>query len=140
MVDIELKSDPKRRGWYTPNEVEQKGEHFHWKVPARSHIWRPPTDVFVTKDDVVVRVEIPGMKEAEFAVSLDERHLVISGVRADRMERGSFHQMEIHFGEFRTEVELHWPVDSKHIEAEYLDGFLTVVLPKSKPHQIEIGK
>ena len=140
MVEIELKSDPKRPGWLVPDEDEQRSEHFHWKVPSRLHIWRPPTDVFVTEKDVVVRVEIPGMKEAEFAVSLDERHLVIRGVRTDQMERRSFHQMEIHFGEFSTEVDLHWAIETKNIKAEYQDGFLIVILPKAKTHQIDIGQ
>ena len=140
MVEIELKSDPKRPRWLVSKEVDQHNGHFHWKVSSRSHVWRPPTDVFVTDEDVVVRVEIPGMKEAEFAVTLDERHLVIRGARPDPMERRSFHQMEIHFGEFSTEVELHWAVEAKNIEAEYEDGFLTVILPKASPQQIEIGK
>jgi len=48
--------------------------------------------------------------------------------------------MEIPFGEFRTQVELHWAIDHEAIQAEYEDGFLRLVLPKTKPHNIEIGE
>ncbi|HLE26657.1 MAG TPA: Hsp20/alpha crystallin family protein, partial [Anaerolineales bacterium] len=53
-------------------------------------------------------------------------------------ERRAYHQMEIHFGEFRADVELPGPVDREHITAEYGGGFLRVNLPKLRPTQIEI--
>jgi HSP20 family molecular chaperone IbpA len=46
--------------------------------------------------------------------------------------------MEIRFGDFRTDVELHWPIDTEKIDAEYRDGFLQVILPKAKPHTVDI--
>ncbi|MBL8057622.1 MAG: Hsp20/alpha crystallin family protein, partial [Anaerolineales bacterium] len=49
------------------------------------------------------------------------------------------HQLEVNFGEFRSEVELPSPVEVEGIEAEYEDGFLRVTLPKAKPRRVEIG-
>ncbi|MEK7786124.1 MAG: Hsp20/alpha crystallin family protein, partial [Chloroflexota bacterium] len=43
--------------------------------------WRPPTDVCETETEVVVEVEIAGMREDDFHVSLDGRLLTISGLR-----------------------------------------------------------
>ena len=53
---------------------------------------------------VVVRVEVAGMKETDLAVSLTDRVLVITGVRQDPSPKVAYHQMEIRYGEFRTEV------------------------------------
>jgi HSP20 family molecular chaperone IbpA len=47
--------------------------------------------------------------------------------------------MEVHFGEFRTDVDLPCPVDEEHIEAEYNDGFLRVRLPKLQARRVDVG-
>ena len=138
MIEIELKSNPEHPNKLSMKENEQGVPHFHWRVTSRPHEWRPPTDVLETEDAIIVRVEIAGMKNANFSVILDEGNLIIRGVRSDQAERRAFHQMEIRFGEFSTEVELHWEVDSQSIEAEYRDGLLWVTLPKTKPHSIKI--
>jgi len=112
----------------------------NWKLSVRPHTWRPPTDIYETEDRYVVRVEIAGMKESDFAVTVDDNTITIRGTRADLAERRAYHQMEIHFGEFSIEIEFPGRVDTGGVEAGYDDGFLRVSLPKSPPHQIEIGE
>lgn len=109
-----------------------------WVVMRHAQAWRPPTDVYETDDDVVVRVEVAGMKEADFAVSLTDRLLVITGVRHDPCPKVAYHQMEVHYGEFRTEVYLHWAVEKEAIVAVYADGFLQVTLPKLGPRRVQV--
>ncbi len=82
-----------------------------WVVARQSHVWRPPTDGFELEDRLVVMVEIGGMRDGEFNVVLHDRRLTISGMRRRvTHERVAYHQMEVRFGEFRTEVSLPWPV------------------------------
>ncbi len=138
MVEIEMKPDTRRPRGGAPSESKSGVDHFHWRVSARQHAWRPPTDVFVTDDDVIVRVEISGMREGEFSITFEDHTLTISGTRPDLPERRAYHQMEIRFGDFRTDVGLHWTVDTDKIDAEYKDGFLRVMLPLAKPQNIEI--
>lgn len=109
-----------------------------WVVVRHTHAWRPPTDVYETDDDVVVRVEVAGMKETDFSISLTERLLVISGLRQDPCPKVAYHQMEIRYGEFRTEIFLHWSVDQEHITATYTEGFLQVTLPKLTARQVRV--
>jgi len=110
-----------------------------WWVGRPSRVWRPPTDVYETEDAIVVQVEIAGVQPEDFRIELSDRFLSIAGTRADPdPERRAYHQMEIHFGEFRADVELPGPVDREHITAEYGGGFLRVNLPKLRPTQIEI--
>jgi HSP20 family protein len=107
-----------------------------WLLNRRTHVWRPPTDVYETEDQIVVQVEIAGVRQADFAVTLDDRRLTVSGVRHDpSAERRAYHQLEVHVGEFCTEVDLPGPVDDAAIEAEYSDGFLRVILPRAGPRR-----
>jgi len=140
MVEIELKSTPTPQKLHMLDDNESQVGHFHYRVTSRSHKWRPPTDVFETEDAVIVRVEIAGMREGDFSVSLDDRVLTINGVRSDTPEQRAYHQMEVRFGEFSTAVELHWAVEVPTVEAIYSDGFLRLVFPKAKTQKIEIGK
>ena len=114
-----------------------------WLPLRHFRIWRPPTDVYETDDRVVVRVEIAGMEKGEFAISISDRSLSISGVRHDPSAESeastlSYQQMEIRYGEFKTEVYLPWAIAENEIEATYDDGFLRVVLPKARAQKIPV--
>jgi HSP20 family protein len=113
-------------------------EPTRWMVAPHMHTWRPPTDVFETADTVVVRVEIAGVRESDIHVSLTDRLLVISGLRRDPSPKVAYHQMEVRYGEFRTEVYLHWSIDQSDIHAVYSNGFLQVELPKAAKRHIRI--
>jgi HSP20 family protein len=101
-----------------------------WQV--KSSVWDPPTDVYETGDAYVVRMEIAGMREADFEVSIQTDTLYISGNRPDFPARRAYHQMEIRSGRFANAVTLPGPVDADRAEAAYQDGFLTITLPKEK--------
>jgi HSP20 family molecular chaperone IbpA len=95
-----------------------------------THVWRPPTDVYETGQAIRIQVEVAGMEHADIAVTLEGRVLRITGTRRDHQERRVYHQMEIHTGEFLTEVDLPVAVDPNFVNAHYHDGFLLVDLRK----------
>ncbi|RJP50608.1 MAG: Hsp20/alpha crystallin family protein [Anaerolineaceae bacterium] len=107
-----------------------------WQV--RSGVWSPPTDLYETETSLVVRLEIAGMREEDFDVSLENNILHITGSRPDLPEKRAYHQMEIRFGKFTTSVGLPAPVDVDLSRAEYQDGFLTITLPKIRPEQNKV--
>ena len=105
----------------------------------RGVVWVPPTDVFETEDQIVVQVEVAGVKQSDLTVSLQDRRLIISGTRSDHgPSQRAYHQMQVRFGDFITEVELPAPIDENGIDASYVDGFLRIVLPKRRPRQIDV--
>jgi HSP20 family protein len=106
----------------------------------RSHVWRPPTDVFELEDVIVIRVEIAGMREQDFSILLDAQTIVVQGFRSDVAEKRAYHQMEIRFGEFACEVEIPYHIDSERIEAVYANGFLRITIPKVAPRQVLINQ
>jgi HSP20 family protein len=109
-----------------------------WQVSIHSYAWSPPTDIYETELNFVVRVEVAGMCESDFTINVEDNFLVISGVRSETPEWRAYRQMEIRFGEFSTAVELPTGVDVSKIDANYQDGFLSVVLPKLKPTNVII--
>jgi HSP20 family protein len=141
MAALTLKTSSERNEWPRSEEPPSLTvDDLRWRLLHRPRLWRPPTDVFETEDLLIVRVEIAGMRDADFTISLEDRRLVIGGTRPDLAERRAYHQMEIPFGEFSTEVELSTPVVPERVEAVYRDGFLKITLPKAKPRQILIGE
>ncbi len=109
-----------------------------WQVQVRSKVWSPPTDLYETENEYIVRMEIAGMREADFTVSIEGSFLVISGSRPDVQERCAYHQMEIRCGRFSSAISLPSPVDLENATASYEDGFFVATLPKLKPSQIMI--
>lgn len=109
-----------------------------WRIQQGSLAWRPPTDVLETEDAYVVVVEVAGMRGADFTVTFEEHILSIKGTRHNSNERKAYHQMEIDYGEFTTEVHVHTPIESTKIDASYSDGFLRIYLPKASPKKIAI--
>lgn len=119
--------------------TESRREILHavsWQV--RSSVWTPPTDEYETEEAYIVRMEIAGMHEDDFEVSLENNTLFISGSRLDDVsERRAYQQMEIRFGKFASAISLPGPVDIEQASAEYKDGFLVVILPKINENKVE---
>jgi HSP20 family molecular chaperone IbpA len=139
MIDIMVTTVPIRPGWSTEDIQNPLFEDPRLRLVSRPRFWRPPTDVYETDTALVVRVEIAGMREVDFTISLVERNLLISGVRQDTNERRAYYQMEIPFGEFAIEIELPYPIMVDEVEATYREGFLRIVLPKARPQQIKVS-
>lgn len=139
MIEVSKRSDQPSSTWNAADDYQSYiQDGFRWRLNARPHVWRPAADVYEIEQAVVVRVEIAGMRESDFVISLHARMLTISGTRSDIQERRAYHQMEIPFGEFALDIELPNVVDENRVEAYYKDGFLKVILPKARSHLIKI--
>ena len=121
---------------------------FDFSWPARDSGlfsgWSPALDVFDDKDNLVVKVELPGLKKDEINISLHDGVLTISGERKQEHEskEGESFRSERYFGKFQRSVTLPTAVDSNKVAASYKDGVLTVELPKAeeaKPKQIAVS-
>lgn len=100
--------------------------------------WQPRTDLLETSNELIVKVEIAGVRSDKLSASLtaDGRQLVIAGERTEtddeRCSRVKCYQLEIYFGPFERHVRLPEGVrvDRDGIQASYKDGILEVRLPK----------
>jgi len=107
-------------------------------IVRHPHAWRPPTDLCETEDAFVACIEVAGMKDGRLSVSIADKLLTVVGIRQHSGPKGAYHQMEIRYGEFYTQVRLPAAVDEDKVEASYADGFLTVVMPKQEAHRVKV--
>jgi HSP20 family protein len=112
--------------------------HSEWYMMRRRRLWRPPTDVYETDEHVVVKIEIAGVSSDDFKITIADHRLIIAGQRRDPVGKLIYQNMEIRYGEFRSEVWIGWALDQAAIEASYDDGFLFVKLPKAREHHIQV--
>jgi HSP20 family protein len=110
--------------------------------PTASGVF-PPINVTQDDDHYYVRAEIPGINANELAISALRNRLSISGKReiAKEHDRVSYHRKERAEGMFNRTLTLPTAVDADRIEARYVDGILSLRLPKAeeaKPRQIVV--
>ena len=100
--------------------------------------WRPALEVYETDDALVVQMEIAGIAEERLEVTVDIDRLAIRGERPAVCpdERRSYHEARIPYGGFGADVYIPFPVDADATEAEYQQGFLRIVLPRSAARTI----
>jgi HSP20 family protein len=105
--------------------------------------WRPLADVSETKDGFNVKVELPGMKQADIAVSVEENVLSIKGERKRETETSEegYSRIERVHGSFERQFTFPTTADMDRIDATYRDGVLEIRLPKkeeAKPKTVKI--
>lgn len=121
--------------------ADSSGKLRRWVIVRHTTVWQPPTDVYELDERLIVMVEIAGMRDSDFNVMLQSQLLTISGTRQRQSHPNcAYHQLEIRFGEFRTEVSLPWPVRRDEVSATYRDGFLRVELPRmeASPRPVKV--
>ena len=98
----------------------QRGE-----VPSR---WAPALDVLQEDGDIVVRAELPGVKQEDVDITLQNGVLSISGERrAEEQKEGSgYYVRERLYGSFQRSMGLPEGVDESKIRARFQDGVLEV--------------
>jgi len=104
----------------------------------------PPVNVYDTGNDVLVQAELPGMTKADINVTFAEGSLTLSGTRKPLVEDGKYAAVrnERAAGEFEKSLSIPFSVVHDKISADFKNGVLTVVLPKSeeaKPKKIEVS-
>ncbi|MBI1734236.1 MAG: Hsp20/alpha crystallin family protein [Candidatus Rokubacteria bacterium] len=106
--------------------------------------WSPAIDMVERKDEIVVRVDLPGLEEKDIEVSVDDGRLTIRGERKETREEkdeGYEYYCERRAGAFFRGLPLPTGVDADKVKASFKNGVLEVHLPKakeSKPKKVEI--
>lgn len=105
--------------------------------------WSPTTDVVETKDEIVLKSELPGIDEKDVDVEIENGMLTIKGERkaeAETEEKG-FRRIERSYGTFFRSFTLPANVEPNKIAAIFTNGMLEVHLPKkeeAKPRAVKV--
>jgi len=97
-----------------------------------------------TADELVLAVEIPGIREKEVSVSITGDLLSIKGERRweqDAKDGNTVLHVERAYGQFERMIQLPFAVQADKVKATYRDGVLEVRLPKAeevRPRAIKV--
>ena len=110
-------------------------------VAARRYL--PAMDLLEGGEDYVLRVDLPGMRQEDVRIELEQGLLSISGERkAEHEERKEgAHRLERSYGAFTRTLTLPEGVDPERIRASLKEGVLEVRIAKPEqrqPRRIEI--
>lgn len=108
-----------------------------------SGTWVPPVDVAETQDRILVRAEVPGMRQEDIQIEFENGLLTIRGERKiEKSEQLTWHRVERIYGNFSRSFTLPRSIDAEKITASYREGVLEIEVPKreeAKPKQIRIA-
>lgn len=116
------------------------------QLPAPSEVddasWLPSLgwamlggDVYEDDNQLVVRLEVPGMEKEDLDIQVSPDALIVSGEKRFQQEgtQGRWRVMQCAYGSFRRVVPLPVAVKAEAAHASYHNGVLKVKLPKLEP-------
>jgi len=91
-------------------------------------------DVCETEAAVEVRMDLPGVKADEIDIQMSDTFLTVTGHRTEeKEEKGkTYHRVERRHGTFARTVALPCCVNEAKVDAQYKDGVLKIMLPKTE--------
>ena len=120
---------------------EEAGRSVAGQLAADSFV--PPVDIFEDAQKIVLKLEVPGVKQEDLDIKLENKMLQVSGERKFEAETAeqNYHRVERRYGSFMRSFSLPQTVDTDKVQASYDAGVLTIELAKraeAKPKQIKI--
>ncbi len=129
MADVRLSVSEKK-------EVPIKGE-----ATSTRPVFMPPVDIYEVDDSLVLLADVPGVKEADLDIHLEDNTLSISGKVTMPVEAEEAITTEFRVGDYFRRFTISNIIDQSKISATLNDGVLKIVLPKaeaSKPKKIPV--
>ena len=120
------------------SSIEKLFEEFF--ITAKSHDfasstpWQPPTDVYETEKNIIIKMAVSGLRPEDISVTFSDHILTVSGKRGDDSahQKVCFYQVEIRYGYFERKIKIPKQVDANNIHATYENGFIVITIPKSE--------
>jgi HSP20 family protein len=104
----------------------------------------PAVDVYENGEKVVLKLDVPGIKEEDLDIRVENQTLSVRGERKFEAEEKeeNFHRIERRYGSFFRSFSLPTTVDTENVNASYNAGVLKLELKKkasAQPRQIKVG-
>jgi len=110
----------------------------------RVSTFSPSVDVVEINGEIQVKCDLPGVKEQQIDIQLEDDTLTIAAEREEVTESPGVHLIsERRYGRFERTFKLPAKLDRDKIQAKYIDGVLTITIPKreeARPRRIQILK
>jgi HSP20 family protein len=104
----------------------------------------PPVDIYETEQNIVLKVEVPGVEQKDLDIRIENNTITIRGERnfEKEVKEENFHRVERRYGSFQRSFSLPNTVNTENVTADYANGLLKVTLAKraeAKPKQIKVN-
>ena len=94
--------------------------------------WVPPVDLSEGQDRYVLTVELPGLARTDVHIDFQNDTLTVRGKRPGSSQcPDRYQQLERGQGQFSRSFRFAHPIHSDRITADFADGVLTIVVPKT---------
>lgn len=93
----------------------------------------PAIDATEEENQVIVSVDVPGLKKEDIRLSVDGSVLTISGERKIEEEKKNknYYRLERSYGHFERRLDVGVNIDQSKVTAKVQDGVLKITIPKS---------
>ena len=127
-------------------EMDRIWDRFLGETPfakVLSEEWAPSVDVSETKDNFVLKAELPGLEAKDVNVAISGNLLTIKGEKKKEEEEKDEHHYcaERYYGSFQRVFQLPTSIQADKVEATFDKGVLKVTIPKAeeaKKKEIEV--
>lgn len=114
-----------------------------WNDDSVAGDFVPAANVYQDKDNVIVQMDVPGMKADDIDITVENDVLTVSGQRKDEKEvkKEDYYRKEASYGSFSRSMILPMSVKGNEAQADFKDGVLKITLPKAeevKPKKIAV--
>ncbi|HUQ50419.1 MAG TPA: Hsp20/alpha crystallin family protein [Terriglobales bacterium] len=121
------------------NESAQSGDDL-----MNTGTFVPPVDIYEDEHNFTLHLEVPGIKESDIDIRLENNTLTVRGERKFESEQReeNFRRVERRYGSFSRAFTLPNVVDTEKVSAQYESGVLQIQLAKraeAKPKQIKVN-
>jgi len=99
-----------------------------------STLFRPDLEVFEKDNKLFVRADLPGLRQEDVKIEVDDDVLTISGERKSEheTEREGYYESERSYGYFKRSIRLPEGTDADAIQARFDGGVLEVEAPMAE--------
>ena len=103
----------------------------------------PPVDIYEDEHKIVVKLEVPSLKQEDLDIQIENNTLTVRGERKFEKEEKeeNFHRIERRYGSFFRSFTVPNTINTENVKASYDAGVLRIELEKraeAKPKQIKV--
>ena len=127
----------------TMDRLFDQGFSRPWRLLPAEQEATFPVEIAELDDSIEVKAVLPGVKPDEVEISVSNNVLTVKAeYREEAVEKKrDYHRREIRYGTYQRSLPLPTRVDSEHAEASFVDGVLSLRLPKAeavRPKRIKV--
>jgi HSP20 family protein len=110
----------------------------------------PPAELTETEENLVLKLEVPGMQPADLNIEATAKSVSISGDRQSeikseaegktRISEGVSFRSEFRYGSFQRVIPLPVAIKNTEVKAEYKNGIVYLTLPKAEAEKPKVVK